>query len=120
MKVWRYQDARGYGPYTTVGFSHCPDGPTYHKRKDLMLDLNDDHRESPEHPGPWEDYGHTPFTSAVFGFASKELALEWFAGYNARLLECGFDLIHVEVPDEHVYKGKSGRQVFFNKKYLLP
>lgn len=118
MKVWRYQDVRRFGPYVTVGFNQCPDGPAYHKRRMLQVDLNDAHRDCPEHPGPWSDYGYPPPEGMVFGFASKDLADAWFAGYHSRLLECGFELIHVEVPDEYVYEGDSGLQVYFPKKYL--
>jgi hypothetical protein len=116
MKVWRYQDWRGYGPYIGTGLNMAYGTATYEERRDLCHTLNDTHRDCPKHPGAYADYGWRPRHDMVFGFPTEKKAMEWFRGFHRKLKACGFALVCLDVPTEKVLWGKSRRQVCFSRE----
>lgn len=119
MKVWRYQDDRGYGPYTSMGINSVECGLISDERRDLHGDLNYAHCDCKAHPGAWDDFKYGDCKWSVFGFPSREAADAWFRGFHERLKECGFSLVCIEVPDNKVIWGKSRLQICFPLEYVL-
>lgn len=113
MKIWRYQNSRGHGPYTI---------PPLKEPKDIAWDLRDDmceaHEDSPSHPSPWTDFYGEPPIECVFGFPSRHAAIVWFRGFHRELKRCGYVLICINVPASKVTWGLSKRQVYFPATYL--
>jgi hypothetical protein len=96
--VWRVENDRGIGPYTTGHVNHLPD---------LMH----------EGPDPDEDFSHREFASfktspVLYGFERPEQAAEWFGQENLdHLAQQGHTLR--QVPAAKVWRANSGKQVAF-------
>lgn len=92
MIVYRWEDDRGYGPYSS---------------EDYELILGGDHCD-PTHPIPCAEYlNYCASGSYRCGFVSIEQANNWFNfEERERLVMAGFSFISLEVPDERVQVGR--------------
>jgi hypothetical protein len=123
-RVWRFQDADGFGPYAGQRFQ-APE-----KRRHVKIPVPDGLDCDEIHPAPIDDFDYEdelepcgfrynfgflePLLdqSARFGFLTEADAWRWFgdAGVMA-LLDAGFDLVRVDATE--VYLSRSRRQVMY-------
>lgn len=110
MKIWRVEDANGFGPYTSKN------------NEDLSWDLKIAHSSANEHPGPesdgfndilWADTRYK-WKNLLFGFLSEGEAYEWFFDFWQQLLDNGFKVVQYDA--EMYWIGRSGKQVLFHKE----
>jgi hypothetical protein len=110
MLVYRYQLPNGEGPY------RC-DVYNLSRKLDEMGDAHNDD----EHPG-WQDYPsawdtkHNDYRAAC---TSVHQLRQWFRGYNSALKRAGFNVVEVEVSDEAVEIGRSGKQCRFHEDRVI-
>lgn len=101
--VWRYENAEGYGPYTSHSW--------WDGKSDMATAHNDKDHKS------WEaDELHWCLDSDyVAGCPNRQTLMQWFDGYHRGLLAGGFQIVTYRVPAEQVEVGYSGTQVAFLK-----
>lgn len=118
MKVWRIEDREGRGPYNRLFSKKEINTPLY----EVVYQLRVAHMDMATHPGAIHDdlINHIAILSEtykedkiLFGFPSKELAIEWLGEFLTDLESVGFELKEFET---NTYKiGKSGKQLVFLK-----
>ena len=109
--VWRVESASGAGPMARP-HRNVP-LPLHHNRaRDVSR------RSAPVGYGPKDDFdpllgrGSSPSQVYLYGFATREQAVDWFGDDALRALaELGYEL--KQVPAIEVRHSKSGRQVAF-------
>jgi len=98
MKVYRYENSEGYGPYhSTPEFLYVEDEALYGK-------MIDEHNWSDlyNHPGLRTLVGYTLSQKYKSATDSLKSLRKWFRKYNAMLLRSGFRVVSYEVAPEHV------------------
>lgn len=100
IKIYRYEDAGGKGPYTSAK------APTTKRYQQWRFD-----RHTIEtHPGIMWDVVYFD-RSMQCATDSLEKLMMWFDGVQDDLKDAGFKVIEYEIPAQFVQFGKSGRQV---------
>lgn len=107
MRVWRYEDEEGLGPYHSSKRD-------YSEPLEKMFNQHCWGKKSGKsHPGWGEDFRVRMAGKFVSGCTSKAQIGNWFRGYKDVLLAEGFTLVEYEVPKEFVKVGYSGKQCRF-------
>lgn len=110
MIIYRIEDEHATGPYQT----YCDDPDFF----DLSCDMVLNHENSPEHPDIYSDFGLQDY-EYLYGCLTEISLRRWFGMYFSRLLEYGFSIVKIEVPDKYTEIGKSGHQVRFIENEIL-
>lgn len=114
MIIYRVEHpANRYGPYnwdmidSLEGIEH-----------DIMYEMRDDHMNGETHPSLWFDLPSWQHRSLDLycAFETFDQLLEWFKGYIDYLLEIGFQILEIYVPDNDAFISASGKQLFFRKE----
>ena len=77
-----------------------------------------DHQGS-YHPTPHEDGIKNFCFGDICWCTSIENLYDWFDGYNDEIIENGFEILMIEVPDDYENVGESLRQATTSKAMLL-
>ncbi len=103
--VYRVEDSSGEGPYRSryIGGTFCR--------------LHFKHGQSDKHPSGIEDFGEFTLTHEFFGFKRIKDLKSWFRGFLPLLESEGFIVSKYKVDPQHVFEGKSKRQVKFIKEH---
>lgn len=113
MIVWRVEDSMGKGPYNRIFSKNDANYELLRQMRllhscmekypnaehDDLLDFIVDKKQRYK----WDDI--------VFGFSSKEKAIEWFGVFLEDLLTADFELKQFETKEFQI--GKSGKQLVF-------
>ena len=108
MRIYRYEHpVDGRGPYLPrdVDSDDYFDSNLY----GLSEELNDKHSDS-AHPNR---VGDGLPAALPFGAPDLESLREWFYGFHSQLSDHGYEIIVVDVPDDQVQVGLSGKQVTY-------
>lgn len=108
MRVYRYEDAQGKGPYQTYKLPEMLAEHNAIAKPDLVPGWRADFPEIAR-----DTFFH--LDGRLFGCPSAELLDRWFCGWHAELAAKGFICVVYEVPEKDVTFGKSGLQVMFYK-----
>lgn len=105
MKVYRYENAQGKGPYNSDWVWAC--------------ELKQEHADY-AHPSPyvekWDGLSlRVPSVDHVYGCPTLTVLNQWFAGWHERLTEDGYSVVEYDVPAHNVRIASSGLQVAFIK-----
>lgn len=104
MLVYRFENDRGFGPYTSRGC--C--GP---EQFALQSELCEAHCDS-YHPPIWEGVRGFKSGDMFCGCPSLDSLKVWFDGFVERLFEAGYSICCYEVPESDVRYGRN--QVAFS------
>ena len=107
MKVYRWENAKGYGPYIDNNISL---GDTLRRR----------HHDTKYHPGPCQDGGlEHIYPTEVCGFRSLRQMHKWFSPDDIKLMmRYRYKLVVYDIDEEDIRFGR--KQVVFKKKEAKP
>lgn len=96
MLIFRYENEKGYGPFTFSNFSGVTD-EQQNMLSSLLKSINYDIHPTPNHR-LYEGIGR--FEDFRFGCDSIETLEMWFNKVEERLKRCGFSIKVYDCPDE--------------------
>jgi hypothetical protein len=108
MKVYRYENKNGCGPYQNEGMEY-----ENTKEGDLTIALYTAHRLETGHPG-WKNDGLPCDGDLVSGCKTMASLKSWFRGFGLSLEVCGYYVAVYEVDAQAVTEGISGKQLNFS------
>lgn len=115
MIIYRVEHPNNqHGPYNIANLEYF--GEVGHQ---VINDMGNDHRmDSENHPSMWRDVpvGKRISFDHYCAFDTFDKLLEWFEGYIDYLLNMGFKILEIEVPDNDAFISASSKQLFFRKE----